>query len=132
MTAISRKGHICPTISVVQHMQNRACSPGLNLPVRALDFQKMEIKDRFTCTQCSGAFFRWFVTYRCGQLEKLLEKLAPFEKFQSDGKEEARKKFQSDGKEEARYYGKSFEKVGRELHSLHQLHDDDCFYYFQK
>jgi len=24
-------------------------------------FQKMEIKDRFSCTQCSGAVFRWVV-----------------------------------------------------------------------
>jgi len=37
-----------------------------------------------------GGFFRNVVTYRCGLLEKLLEKLAPFEKFWSNGKEEAR------------------------------------------
>jgi len=41
-------------------------------------------------SQCSGAFFGWVVTYRCGLLEKLLEKLALFEKFWSRGKEEAR------------------------------------------
>jgi len=35
-------------------------------------------------------FFRWVETYRCGLLEKLLEKLALFEKFRSGGKEEAR------------------------------------------
>ena len=45
--------------------------------------EKIEIRDRFTCTQCSGAFFRWVVSYRLGLLEKLLEKLALFEKFQS-------------------------------------------------
>jgi len=50
----------------------------------------MEIRDRFTCTQCSGAFSGWVVAYRCGLLKKLLEKLALFEKFWSDGKEEAR------------------------------------------
>ena len=64
--------------------------PGLNFPVRALDFQKMEIRDRFTCTQCTGAFFGWVVNYRCGLLEKILGKLALFEKFRSSGKEEAR------------------------------------------
>jgi len=53
-------------------MQNQAS--GLNFPVHALDFQKMEIRDRFTCTQCSGAFFGWVVTYRCGLLDELLEK----------------------------------------------------------
>jgi len=37
-----------------------------------------------------GGFFRWVVTYRCGLLEKLSEKLALFEKFWSHGKEEAR------------------------------------------
>ena len=71
----------------------------------------MEIKDRFTCTQCSGAFFGWVVTYRCGLLQKLLEKLAPFEKSRSDGKEEARRG----------HYGKLFEKVGREQYILYQL-----------
>ena len=47
----------------------------------------MEIRDRFTCTQCSGAFFGWVKTYRCCLLEKLLEKLAPFKKFRSSGKQ---------------------------------------------
>jgi len=64
--------------------------PGLNFPVCALDFQKMEIRDRFDCTQCSGSFFGWVVTYCCGLLEKLLEKIALLEKFWSCGKEEAR------------------------------------------
>ena len=43
----------------------------------------------------------------------LLEKLAPFEKFQWGRKEEARQR--------GGIMEKLFEKVGRELYSLHQL-----------
>ena len=30
---------------------------------RALCTSKMEIKDHFTCTRCSGAFSRWFLSF---------------------------------------------------------------------
>jgi len=62
----------------------------LDFETQFSDFQEILNGSGLTCTQCSGAFLGWVVTYHCGLLEKLLEKLAPFEKFQSGGKEEAR------------------------------------------
>jgi len=45
-----------PIISVIKSLQNRACRSRLKSPVCALDFQKMEIKDLFTCTYARGLF----------------------------------------------------------------------------
>jgi len=62
---------------------------------------------------CSGAFSGWVATYRCDLLEKILEKLALFEKFRSGGKKEA--------KPGGGIMEKLLGKVRRELYSLHHF-----------
>jgi len=47
--------------SILQALSCRFCQLQLNNPSKLVISKKMEIKDRFTCTQCLEAFSRWVV-----------------------------------------------------------------------
>ena len=45
--------------SILQALSCRFCQLQLNNPSKLVISKKMEIKDRFTCTQCLKAFSQW-------------------------------------------------------------------------